>query len=121
MCDAPFYRRLGEQDIGTKENQFCSRNCYAEWRSINMSEDTYLKTGTRHTHRVVAEAVMGRLLLPGEVVHHVDLVKSNNHPSNLAVFPDQATHARCHFGEMSDDELRGFLIFKDNPGDSDRD
>lgn len=110
MCDSRFYRRFGEQDIGEREKQFCSRQCYTDWRAANRSVDTYLKTGHVHTHRVVAEAVLGRRLTAEEVVHHIDENKQNNHPSNLAVFPTQAHHARCHFGGMSDEELRGFSL-----------
>lgn len=46
----------------------------------------------------------------GEVVHHIDANRQNNHPSNLAVFPDQATHARCHAGGVSDVELSGYRL-----------
>lgn len=49
-----------------------------------------------HEHRVVAEAVLGRKLFKGEVVHHEDLNKRNNHPSNLIVFPNQRIHAAHH-------------------------
>jgi HNH endonuclease len=111
LCDSEFYRHNAEQDIGVKVNQFCSRPCYMEWRAINRG-DTYPKSGAVHVHRIVAASILGRPLAPGEVVHHVDEDKQNSHPANLAVFPDQATHARCHAGGMSDDELRGFLIVK---------
>lgn len=110
MCDAEFYRAISEQDVGEKVNQFCSRRCYTDWRAEHRSPETYLKDGRVHAHRVVAAAVLGRSLEPGEIVHHVDLNKQNNHPSNLAVFPDQATHVRCHAGGMSADELRRYIL-----------
>ena len=37
---------------------------------------TYSKYYGRHTHRVVAEQMLGRKLKPGEVVHHIDHNKS---------------------------------------------
>ncbi len=112
LCDAPFYRRVGEQDKGIRVNQFCSKACYSEWRSEHKSDTNYPKINGRHEHRIVAEAVLGRALKRYEVVHHIDSNKQNNHPSNLAVFPTQSIHARCHFGEMSKDELRKFSLVK---------
>lgn len=106
MCDSEFYRRFGEQDVGERVLQFCSRDCYGDWRVLNRKASTYPKVGAVHVHRIVAEAVLGRQLLPDEVVHHKDLNKHHNDPSNLAVFPSQSDHARCHGGGMSDDELR---------------
>ena len=60
------------------------------------SGKNYEKTYGRHTHRVVAEHILGRTLLPGEVVHHIDGNKRNNKPSNLMVFSSQGDHARWH-------------------------
>lgn len=57
---------------------------------------SYSKLYGRHEHRIVAEQMLGRALRPGEVVHHIDENKRNNHPSNLIVFPSQAMHARWH-------------------------
>jgi len=107
MCDSEFYRRDGEAD---GKLQFCSIPCYADWRKEHRSDTTYPRTGAVHTHRIVASAVLGRPLAHGEVVHHIDGVRTNNHPSNLAVFPDQSTHAFCHFGEMSDQELGVYTL-----------
>lgn len=60
------------------------------------SGNGYRKVDGRHEHRVVAEAVLQRPLAPGEVVHHEDLDKLNNFPTNLIVFPTQTQHARHH-------------------------
>jgi len=115
LCDSPFYRAIAEQDIGEKVNQFCSKACYHDYREINTKDSTYKKIGTMHAHRFVAESVLGRSLLDGEVVHHIDLDKHNNDPLNLCVFPNQSTHARCHFGDMSDQELsKYYLVTRDS-------
>lgn len=56
---------------------------------------TYRKLLGRHEHRVVAEQTLGRPLVCGEVVHHIDGDKLNNAPENLAVMT-QAQHMREH-------------------------
>lgn len=44
-------------------------------------------------HRKQAAEMLGRPLLPGEVVHHIDGNSLNNHPDNLLVMPSQRHHA----------------------------
>ncbi len=58
---------------------------------------TYLKTGTRHTHKVIAEEKIGRPLNDKEVVHHIDENSKNNSPDNLEILPNQSVHAKIHF------------------------
>lgn len=62
---------------------------------------TYEKTFGVHTHRIVAEKMIGRKLLKGEVVHHIDGDKRNNDPLNLMVFKFQAEHLNWHRNEDS--------------------
>ncbi len=60
---------------------------------------TYPKYYGRHEHRIIAEKILGRKLLPGEVVHHVDGNKRNNTPENILVLESQSEHAKLHARE----------------------
>lgn len=50
-------------------------------------------------HRLVVEQKLGRHLLPGEVVDHVDGLHLHNHPDNLRVFPSNGDHLRATISE----------------------
>jgi len=47
-------------------------------------------------HRHVAEMTQGRILRPGEVVHHKNRNKLDNRRSNLWVFDSQQRHHKIH-------------------------
>lgn len=49
----------------------------------------------KYEHRVVAEAQMGRQLLPGEIVHHINHDTLDNRPENLRVMTN-AEHTTLH-------------------------
>lgn len=50
------------------------------------------RCGYIREHRLVMEKKIGRILLPNEVVHHIDDVKNNNHPDNLELFQTNGQH-----------------------------
>jgi transposase-like protein len=59
----------------------------------------------RGVHRLTVEQAIGRPLLPGEVVHHIDGNKLNNDLSNLAIMTP-STHARLHATEAHHRRVR---------------
>lgn len=121
-CGKPIKHR--PPSVQKRGRPFCSRECHmktlnAELNETRMTPDvkakirasrlgtgdgkTYTKTYGRHTHRIVAEQILGRPLRPGEVVHHINHDKRDNRPENLMVFASQAEHARWH--KLHDEEV----------------
>lgn len=52
-------------------------------------------SGYVREHRLVLERVLGRLLRPEEVVHHINRVKNDNRPENLQLFESNSAHKRA--------------------------
>ena len=103
QCGAAFNYRPSHEGRA----KFCSRSCRSTFTARRTAERrgdmlrgrgegrTYRKRGGKHEHRAAAEKKIGRSLLPGEVVHHIDGDHLNNDPDNLAVIT-QSEHMRLH-------------------------
>ena len=58
--------------------------------------------GYVYAHIIAMEAVIGRHLADGEVVHHIDGNKHNNSPDNLMLFRNNREHTKHHWAERSE-------------------
>ncbi len=67
---------------------------------FGINHDGYVyerRNGVLHyPHRENVEKALGRLLLPGEVVHHIDENKLNNNIENLMLFSKNGGHRNTH-------------------------
>lgn len=57
-----------------------------------------LEPGQRYHYRsrLVLATKIGRPLVKGEVCHHVNQIKSDDHPENLMLFPSNGKHLTFH-------------------------
>lgn len=97
-----------------KETNFCSRQCYHDWRSENLvGEKAYRWNGGiyrpygkykyikqedgsyKAEHRIVVEKYLGRELTSEEIIHHIDGNGNNNLINNLQIV-SRTEHPKIH-------------------------
>lgn len=91
-CGVSFYLRPADQRKGSGKH--CSENCRRLIQAKTAKMKWYKKKNGVAVHRTIAAEKLGRPLKPGEVVHHIDGNKQNNHPDNLIVLPSQSEHMK---------------------------
>ena len=65
-------------------------------RSWSATSHGYVRYGRQYLHRLVTSAWLGRELRDGEVIHHKDGDRTNNHPDNLEVVENNGIHCAMH-------------------------
>jgi hypothetical protein len=108
VCGTEFWVRPSRVKSGAK---YCSYPCHqvgegrkggkttGDRKRAESQHKSYPKLGGRHIHRIVAEKLLGRELVPGEIVHHKDEDKQNSLDTNLEV-TTQGNHIRTHLPKM---------------------
>lgn len=79
-----------------KKEELTKREVIKGYIKINCPYHPYAKKGYVMEHRLVVEKKIKRFLRPGEVIHHIDEDKSNNHIDNLMLFATQKDHMKFH-------------------------
>ena len=95
-CQNAWHRKTFNAEIGRRGAEKISATKRA---AAKAKATTYRKLMGKHEHRAVVEKKLGRALRKGEIVHHIDNDRHNNHPDNLAVMT-QPEHVRLHFTKV---------------------
>ena len=82
----------------------------------NRDRRYYKTTNGNWLHKVVAEENLGRKLNRGEIVHHINLDKLDNNPSNIYVCKNNGSHLSLHrqLEQIAGELVRDGIIFFEN-------
>lgn len=88
-------RKRGEVESVTEESAPSFNLIDYEFQEYE-DRNGYIKVFVpKYRHRMLAEKLLKRRLLPNEIVHHIDGRRSNNDPTNLCVM-DRMRHEHFH-------------------------
>lgn len=113
-----------------KVKKFCSVRCWKDYRQEHggprsceigarwVDTDGYvvIKVGMRkwrYEHRILMEKKIGRELVKGEVVHHINFVKADNRDENIVLMTDR--EHRMHHHELERIGMSFFIANEWNP------
>jgi len=78
----------------TNHNDFIDERGYK--RVYKPDHPRAYKSGYIREHILIAEAKLGRALVPGEVVHHINGILADNRIENIEVFANNGEHISHH-------------------------
>ena len=104
-----------DKEMSRAKHHYCSLRCLHQgqrgdrvgaWRGGRTSNGSYIRVyhpdhprqyqGYVLEHILVAEEMLGRPILRGERVHHMNHIKTDNRPENLLVLANQEKHSQYH-------------------------
>lgn len=93
-CSKECQYSLSKKPDGTKKRKRGNSDSHIMVKSVGhpyANKDGYIAE-----HRLLIEKKIGRLLLPEEHVHHINLVKDDNRLENLILCKDASQHFKAH-------------------------
>ena len=94
----PIYCSMACSSNGRKKPFIIKKNYKKVLEPLHHRAD---KKGYVFEHIIVAEKTIGRLILKGEEVHHIDHNSLNNAPENLQVFSSHVEHMKAHLTPLN--------------------